>query len=146
MELSKQTLFSRWQRQLKGSEPITGINEVGLVLEKKTKGDLILSRGMGDDYAGNSPPGVLKSREKTCRQENPGGYKVVLLEHWAIEKTERWPLPPRDTKRRRVSYCTPFIALVVPCRRDKKERDLVPSPNGGEGEKKGGKLIPKGDN
>lgn len=100
---------------------------------------------MGDDYAGNSPPGVLKPREKTWSHENPEGYKVVFLEHWATEKTERWQLPPRDTKRR-VSHCTPFIALVVPCRWDKKERDLVPAPNGRKGEKKGGKLIPKGDN
>lgn len=60
-----------------------------MVLEEKTRGDLILSLGMGDDYAGNSLPGVLKPREKTWSQENPVGYKVVLLEHWAIEKTEK---------------------------------------------------------
>ena len=36
IETSKQMLFSRWQRQGRGS--ITGLNEACLVLEEKTKG------------------------------------------------------------------------------------------------------------
>lgn len=38
VETSQPMLFSRWPRQGRGSEPITGINEACLVLEEKTKG------------------------------------------------------------------------------------------------------------
>ena len=38
LEASKQMLFAGWQRQGRGSEPITGINEACWVLEEKIKG------------------------------------------------------------------------------------------------------------